>query len=101
MQLTFEVDKTILIAKISGELDHHVAKELREKIDLKLAGGIYNTLIFDFENLSFMDSSGIAVIMGRVENLKALSGSVIIRGCDERIKKMLTISGVTEYLKLI
>ena len=101
MQVSFETDQTVLTAKISGELDHHVAKELREKIDLKLAGGIYNTLIFDFDNLSFMDSSGIAVIMGRVENLKALSGSVKLKLSDERIKKMLSISGVTEYVEFI
>ena len=101
MQVSFETDKTVLTAKISGELDHHVAKELREKIDLKLAGGIYNTLIFDFGNLSFMDSSGIAVIVGRAENLKVLSGVVKVINCDERIKKMLTLSGVAEYVEFI
>ena len=101
MQLDFEVLKTVLIAKISGELDHHVAKKIRESIDLKLATGIYNTLVFDFTNLDFMDSSGIAVIMGRVKNMKAVSGVVKIKTHDEKIVKILKMSGMEEYAEFI
>ncbi len=99
--LEFEINNTILTAKISGELDQHVSGELREAIDLKLATGIYNTLIFVFSDLPFMDSSGIAVIMGRVKNMQAVSGLVKVRTKDEKILKILTISGIDRYVEFI
>lgn len=101
MQLEFEMNKTELIAKISGELDHHIAKDLREKIDLKLATGVYNVLIFDFSELDFMDSSGIAVIMGRVKNMEAISGKVKIKITNENIEKILKIAGISDYAEFI
>lgn len=101
MQLEFDINGTELTAKITGELDHHVAKELRETIDLKLATGVYNILVFDFTNLNFMDSSGIAVIMGRVKNLEAVGGKVKVRTTDSKILKILKIAGITKYVEVI
>ncbi len=99
--LEFEIANTTLIAKISGELDQHVAGDLREAIDLKLATGVYNTLIFDFSDLDFMDSSGIAVIMGRVKNMQAVSGCVKVKTDDEKILKILIMSGIERYVEFI
>ncbi len=101
MNLSFDVRKTVLTAKISGELDHHNAKNLREKIDLKLASGIYNVLIFDFTNLNFMDSSGIALIMGRVKNMQAVSGYVKIRVRDDKIIRILKMAGIHNFAEII
>lgn len=101
MHLAFETTKATLTAKISGELDHHVAKKIRENIDLKLATGVYNILIFDFTDLQFMDSSGIAVIMGRVKNMNAVSGKVKIKTQDEKIMKILQMSGISNYAEFI
>ncbi len=100
MKLEFEVSGTVLTAKIFGELDHHVSKELREKIDLKLATGVYNTLIFDFNNLGFMDSSGIAVIMGRVKYLEAVGGKVKIDCKNEQIIKIIKMAGLEKYVEI-
>ena len=74
MKLEFEVTGTVLTAKISGELDHHVSKELREKIDLKLATGVYNTLIFDFNNLAFTTFHFLSIYV--------LHSAFLIQACD-------------------
>jgi len=100
MKLEFEVSGTTLTAKVSGELDHHVAKELREKIDFKLATGVYNTFVFDFSSLSFMDSSAIAVIMGRVKYLETVGGKVKIISGNEQIIKIIKMSGLEKYVEI-
>lgn len=99
--LEFSVFGTSLTAKISGELDHHKAKQLREKTDLKLASGIFNELIFDFSELEFMDSSGIAFVMGRVKILNAVSGNVKIKTNNESIKRIFKMAGVDKYAEFI
>lgn len=54
-----------MIAKIEGELDHHVAESIKNVIDEEYEKKSCKNLIFDFKNVNFMDSSGIGVIIGR------------------------------------
>ena len=100
MQIDFSSEGTCLTAYFSGELDHHSGAEAREKTDTMLSLGIYNQLIFDFTGLTFMDSSGIAVIMGRVSRLSALGGKVTVITSDSKITRILKLSGVDKYVEL-
>ena len=68
---------------------------------MKLSTGIYNVLIFDFSDLDFMDSSGIAVIMGRVKYMDAVSGSVKIIVKDDNILRILKMSGISSFVEFI
>ena len=54
-----------LTAFLSGEIDHHSAKTIREEIDLAVSEQIPKELWLDFRDVSFMDSSGIGLVMGR------------------------------------
>ena len=100
MQIDFTSEGTTLTASFSGELDHHTSTDAREKTDTMLSLGIYSHLIFDFSGLSFMDSSGIAVIMGRVKTLNALGGRVTVITANERITRILKLSGIEKYVTL-
>lgn len=100
MHIDFSSEGTCLTACFSGELDHHTSAEAREKTDTMLSLGIYNHLIFDFSGLTFMDSSGIAVIMGRFTMLDALGGKVTVITSDPRITRILKLSGVEKYVLL-
>ena len=70
MQLQFEVIADTLVVKFDGELDHHVAKNIRTKIDEIIDQQGVRNLIFDLNNMKFMDSSGIGVIIGRYKHKK-------------------------------
>ena len=63
--MKFELAKTgnLLIVKVAGELDHHFADEIRMRIDAELIKPPIRDILFDFNGLSFMDSSGIGMIM--------------------------------------
>lgn len=101
MQVVFETNGTTLVAKLSGELDHHSASGIREKVDLKLTSGIYHSLILDFEEVTFMDSSGIGVIMGRVKNMALSGGTVSVANPNGNVEKMLHMGGLDQYISIL
>ena len=83
-----------LIANLNCELDHHAAKTVRQKIDEALSAGRPECLVLDFSKVTFMDSSGIGLILGRVERAAAIGASVRIRGLSERLMRIIKLSGL-------
>ena len=100
MNVTIEKCGDELIAALAGEIDHHNSKQIREAIDAELERGGYKLLTFDLESVSFMDSSGIGVIMGRYKRIYMLGGEVCAVHTSERMKKILTMSGVTRIMQI-
>lgn len=83
-----------LTARIVGDIDHHTAREIREKIDSEAFLYRPRVLLIDLSAVGFMDSSGIALILGRVEVMSALSGAVQIIGATPPVKKLIRLSGI-------
>ena len=65
-----------LIVRIDGELDHFCAQSVRRDLDALLLDRSVRTLILDFSSLTFMDSSGIGVVLGRYRLLRDRGGHV-------------------------
>ena len=82
-----------LTAFLSGEIDHHRAKELREAIDFAVREQYPPTVILDFRRVTFMDSSGIGLIMGRSRLMEEYGGTLEIHNPPPQIRKVLRISG--------
>ena len=97
MRIEFSAEGTALTAFVRGELDHHSVGEIREKTDFMINCGVYNKLVIDLRGLSFMDSSGISFVMGRVNILKPLGGSVEIISDKPQITKILKLADVDKY----
>ena len=91
------IDKN-LVVNLSGELDHHFAAGVREKIDDEILGSDLDKLIFDFSGISFMDSSGIGVIMGRHKKMSDRGGCVVAIGINPSISKLMEISGLRKIV---
>ena len=89
-----------LIARIGCDIDHHSAKGMREKIDDKLFESRPHTLIIDFTSVSFMDSSGLGLILGRVERAGALQISVVLTGLSPTIMKLVRLGGLERVKNL-
>ena len=94
MQIEFDMTDDILIANLDGELDHHSSTVVREEIDKTVDAFHSKHLIFNFEKVTFMDSSGIGVIMGRYNKISHLEGKLIITGCSEYIDRILDMAGI-------
>ena len=83
-----------------SELDHHNAEGIRLVADQLIEQHQIKYVIFDFEGTNFMDSSGIGVIMGRYKLIYLLGGEVWAVHANDRIKKILTMSGVTRIIQI-
>lgn len=94
MQIEFEMTEDILIADLDGELDHHTSALIREEIDKTVDAFHSKHLIFNFQKVAFMDSSGIGVIMGRYNKISQLGGRLVITGCNEYIDRILDMAGI-------
>ncbi len=98
MNVRLEYASGTLIAKIDGEIDHHTSNRLREILDRELMEKNIKNLILDFDEVSFMDSSGIGVIVGRYKKIDALGGKMMIIRTSEQVDKILELSGIKKLL---
>lgn len=94
MSVIFERDGDELIARLSGEIDHHTAAEFRESIDREAEMLHPETLVLDFAGVGFMDSSGIGLIMGRFRNAAAYGCSVRVVNAPPAIRRMMKLAGM-------
>ena len=90
----------VTAAYISGDLDHHSAAQIRSEIDREIADKHPQRLIIDFAGVTFMDSSGIGLIMGRYKLMSASGGDVIVSRPPAYIKKVLRLAGVDRLARL-
>ena len=88
------VSEGVLTARLTCDVDHHTAKAIREKIDAMLFESRAHLLIIDFGRVDFMDSSGLGLILGRVDRAGALGATVEVRGLSPRLHKLLRLSGL-------
>ena len=94
MNVTIESSGNLIIAYLIGEIDHHTCAALRERIDNVLAFKKPKHLILDFKNVSFMDSSGIGLVMGRYRLMQNFRGTLEIRNVTPHTKKLMELAGL-------
>ena len=99
--MKFELARSgnLLIVQVAGELDHHFADEIRMRIDAEIMKPPVRNILFDFNRLSFMDSSGIGMIMGRYKKIKALGGKAWIICNNPNATRILEMSGVFKFIE--
>ncbi|WP_395150650.1 anti-sigma factor antagonist [uncultured Allofournierella sp.] len=93
-KVSFSGAQELLAAYLSGEIDHHSAQELRQLIDTEIGARMPAQLILDFGDVSFMDSSGVGLILGRARRMKALDGTVVVQHTPPSIRKMLDLAQI-------
>lgn len=82
----------MLKLKLTGELDHHNAEKIRKKLDKEIISSKAQTVIFDLSELTFMDSSGIGVLLGRYKLFA--TKNLYLYGAKDSINRVLKIAGV-------
>ncbi len=100
MNITFQQNYNELEVKLSGEIDHHSARGISESIDFKIKRHRPALLILDFGGVSFMDSSGLAVVMGRRKLMEIMDGSVELRHLCGPTKKIFDMAGINRYVRI-
>ena len=85
----------VLTAFLSGELDHHSAAEMRKEIDEAAERNMPSLLGLDFSGITFMDSSGIGLVMGRYAKISRFGGKIHIANPSPAIYKVMKIGGLS------
>ncbi len=93
-QVILKQEKNKLIAMLQGEIDHHAAEILRLQIDECITTSQPEVLVLDFASVSFMDSSGIGLILGRHKILKTFGGVLLVQNAPREAKKVLALAGI-------
>ena len=100
MRLTSFLQDGRLTVVLTGEIDHHCAKNYIRGIESKLEA--YNPLvcILDFSEVTFMDSSGIAVVINAMRGMTRLNGQLIVTGLKNQPMKVLRASGIHKLVEV-
>ncbi len=101
MHIRVKQQSDCVIAHIFGELDHHCADQVKDELDSLIRRFNDINLVLDLKNLSFMDSSGLGVILGRYKKLKAKGGKMYIKNATPQIEKVFHVSGIYQIIKKI
>ena len=86
-------ESEILIASLSGEIDHHSAVRVRQEIDEALYLYLPKTLVIDIGSVAFMDSSGLGLLLGRMKIAESVGCSFALKDPSERIVRLLKLAG--------
>ena len=92
-------DKQLLV-EITEDIDHHVAEKIRRKIDEEITRYMPRKTVFDFSSVTFMDSAGIGMIIGRYKMMKLIGGSLEIVNVGTQTKRILEMSGIGKIIPM-
>lgn len=87
-----------IFMKIEGRLDTKTAPELEREVNKTIEK--INSLIMDFTELEYISSAGLRVLLRTHKAMKAKKGSLIIRGANEEVQEVFTITGFSDILRL-
>lgn len=90
----------VLTAVLSCELDHHVTKPIRERIDARIMELRPEVVVLDFSGVRFMDSSGIGLIMGRCESAGMIGAHVRLTSLSPLALRLVRLSGLDRIANL-
>ena len=92
-------DRTLTIA-LTGEIDHHCAKQYIQSISSKVEAYTPQVCILDFQEVTFMDSSGIAVVINTLRNMTKMDGKLEISGLGQQPMKVFHASGIDKLVNI-
>ena len=90
----------LLILELTEEVDHHTASKIRREADYEIERHMPKKAIFDFNGVSFMDSSGIGMLIGRYKNLMLFNSKTSLINVSPNIKRIFEMSGITKIMPI-
>lgn len=100
MSVRIDVTGEVVTAYLGGEIDHHNAASMREAIDRAVRANAPTLLVLDFSDVSFMDSSGIGLVMGRYKLTRPMGTELLVTNTPSGIYKVMCLAGIERLAKL-
>lgn len=96
---SYKIVNRCLIIGLKGELDQHLADKIRLETEKYFERYMIKYIIFNFENVAFMDSSGIGMIMGRYRQVNRIGGKVFVVNVNNSMNRILEMSGLLKIVE--
>lgn len=94
-----DTDRELLL-EFSGEMDHHGAKNALKEVEMAIDASLPRALILDFSGVTFMDSSGIALLLRSQQRMRLLEGSVEVRNVPGQARRVLDAAGIGRLITI-
>jgi stage II sporulation protein AA (anti-sigma F factor antagonist) len=99
LAIELEVKHNVLCIRLAGELDHHTAEELRQRVTVLLEENPIHHIVLNLGELSFMDSSGLGVILGRYKQIKNGGGEMVVCSISPAVERLFEMSGLFKIIR--
>lgn len=100
MHLTSFLQEGTLTVVLTGEIDHHCAKEYIQSITAKIEAYTPQICVLDFGEVTFMDSSGIAVVINALRSMTKIEGELALCGLTQQPMKVFRASGIDKLVNI-
>ena len=100
MHLTSFLQEGTLTVALTGEIDHHCAKDYIQSITAKIEAYTPQVCLLDFSEVTFMDSSGIAVVINALRNMTKIEGELALCGLSQQPMKVFCASGIDKLVNI-
>lgn len=91
----------ILLVEMTEDLDHHTTEKMRRMIDDDITRYMPRKVIFDFNKVSFMDSAGIGLLLGRYKMINMIGGIAEMKNVQKNIRKIFEMSGIMKIIPIV
>ena len=98
MEIAYDKVDKLLKIKITEEIDHHTSEKIRRRADYEIQRYMPKRVVLDFSKVSFMDSSGIGMVVGRYKFVSMLGGKLILENVNESLEKVFKMSGILKII---
>ena len=93
-----DTDRELLL-EFSGEMDHHGARNALKEVEIAIDAALPRSIL-DFAGVTFMDSSGIALILRSQQRMQLMEGSVVLRNVPEQARRVLDAAGIGRLVSI-
>ena len=101
MESTYIKEDKQLIFKINEDIDECCVQKIRRKLDNEIERYMPKEILFDFSDVSFMDSAGIGLLIGRYKLANMLGGKVEVTNINTPIRKIFEMSGIFKIIPVV
>ena len=100
MHLTSFLQEGTLTVVLTGEIDHHCAKDYIQSITAKIEAYTPQLCVLDFGEVSFVDSSGIAVVINALRYMTQIEGRLVLSGIGSQPMRVFRASGIDKLVEI-
>lgn len=100
MEINAKTSDRNLLLEFSGDIDHHGARNALREMELAIDAALPRKLVLDLQNVAFMDSSGIALILRAQQRMRLLDGSILVCNVPPQAKRVLQAAGIDRLVTI-